>query len=141
MSALTDFIFQFQQRILGRYTNKTAPLSILKTDHSNSFNELSNALLLLVQTDNAKTIVFTNVSTLSVDWLSDSPPAPDDTYTYAQLFGNEPIFAVQLNNGDNTYSGLKEFGETRTKELDQITLIGVLFNFGVFPQTGEVIIR
>lgn len=137
MSVLTDFIFQFQERILDRYFNKTLPLTITKFDHTDSFDELSDALLLLKPNDNQKTIVFTAQSQLSIDWINDTLPSPDTEYTYSQIFGNKPIFSVTLDDG----SSLKEFGEIRTKDIDGQTLLTVQIILGPFPQTGEIIIN
>lgn len=93
----------------------------------------------ILPSDINKRLPFQDQSSVAIDWQNDI--APESTLTYAELFGNNPMFTIQINNGDNTYSGLKEFGETRTKDVDQLSLLSVTFNLGPFTQTGEIIIE
>lgn len=100
---------------------------------------LASRLTNIIVVDINKRLPFTNQTSVLIDWQNNI--APESTLTYAQLFGNNPMFSIQINTGDNTYSGLKEFGEIRTKDTDQLSLLSVTFNFGPFIQTGEIIIE
>lgn len=140
MSTLTDFIFQFQQRISNRYTNKTLPLSIKKEDHANSFNELSDALLLLINPiDDNKKIVFDTQTLVTLDWQAGL--APNSASTFAELFGNNPDIATYIDNGDDSFSKLAEDAQTWVRDSDHNLLLQVRINLGAFPQSGEIIIN
>jgi hypothetical protein len=132
----------FLASILTRYFNKTLPLSITKFDHTNSFNDVANLLLQLYRPDDEKTIPFGPALTFSIDdWQNNIAPGIGNTKTFAEVFGNSPIFNVLINNMDNTYDDLQGPGINRVKDVDQITLLSVTFNFGAFAQTGEIIIN
>jgi hypothetical protein len=113
-------------------------LNLIYLDAAYNIYLLSTRSSIYPVRDNNKRIVFSNQTQVNIDWQNDL--APESTLTFAQLFGNNPIIATWINNGDNTYSKLSEDGETRNKEIDQVTLLTVIINLGASPQSGEIII-
>lgn len=140
--AFIDLINAFKAVVDQRFTFKTLPLSIKKTDSSNSFKDLADLLLLTKPTDENKIILFNQVQAYTINWKTDIVPGTTGI-TYIDLFGSYPKFTVAIFNADapqmlNDISGP---GISRNMNIDGISLDSIYFDLGPFLVNGVIIIN
>ncbi len=140
--AFIDLVNALKDVIDQRFTFKTVPLSIKKTDSSNTFKDVLDLLLQAHPTDENRTIIVTQLQTYTINWQTDIVPGTNNI-TYSNFFGDMPKFTVGFNSTPEIITDAVGNGISRTftAPLPDGLLLQVDFDFGPFLTDGIIIIN
>lgn len=140
--AFIDLVNALKDVVDQRFTFKTVPLSIKKTDSSNTFKDVLDLLLQAHPTDENRTIIITQLQTHTINWQTDIVPGTINV-TYSNFFGDRPTFVIGTNSSPEIINDVPGNGISRTfsTPLPDGLLMQVDFDFGPFLTDGIIIIN